>query len=107
MNFLSIVLCLFLAFSTSSCDKLEGEIDLKEEKGFNTSAYNPSYFLTPLPLSSIRSLSYHIRYPNPFSLNPRPVSRPDMAYTKAYLHPSRQNITRGLVQFRQIVSDFD
>lgn len=103
MNSLLIGFCILFFSSFSDCEKLEGEIDLKEEHGFNTSKYSNEYFLTPLPLSTIRSVSYLIRQPNPFNINPNPVN-PDMAYTKAYLQSGKDNKTKGFVQFRQIVS---
>ena len=104
MNLKIIALCVLLISSISNCDKLKGEIDLNEEKGFNTSKYSKEYFLTPLPLSTIRSISYHIRQPNPFSINSTPNIRPDMAYTKSYLHLNKDNTTRSFIQFRQLVS---
>jgi len=95
-------LCILLITSIK-CDKLAGEIDLKEERGFNATKYPKEFFLTPLPMSTIRSISYPIRQPNPFSINPRPNEmRPDMAYTKVYLHTNTDNATRGLIQFRQL-----
>lgn len=106
MNHLIAGLCILALTFLVSCERMEGEIDLREEKEFDTSKYPKEYFLTPLPLSTIRSISYHIRQPNPFSINPIPNQRPDTAYTKAYLHQSNNNKTRGFIQFRQIVSPF-
>ena len=105
MNRLVAAFCVLALATLVNCDRIEGEIDLREEKGFDTSKYPKEYFLTPLPLSTIRSISYHVRHPNPFSINPIP-KRPDTAYTKAYLHQINNNKTRGFVQFRQIVSAF-
>ena len=106
MNSFIVGLCILALATISNGDRMEGEIDLREEKGFDTSKYPKEYFLTPLPLSTIRSISYHVRHPNPFSINPIPNKRPDTAYTKTYLHQSNSNKTRGFIQFRQIVSCF-
>lgn len=104
MNFLIFGLCV-LIICPINCDKFDGEIDLNEEHGFNASRYPKDYFLSPLPLNTIRTVSYPIRQPNPFSINPRPNElQPDMAYTKAYLHLNNNNATRGFIQFRQLVS---
>lgn len=104
MNHLTAGLCILVLVCLANCDRMEGEIDLKEEKGFHATKYPKEYFLTPLPSSTIRSISYHVRTPNPFSINPIPNARPDTAYTKAYLHQSNSNKTKGFVQFRQVVS---